>query len=93
MLLAGRVLGLPELSASAAAPSAEAVWSVWSAAVIKAAFKRLALLTHPDMATGNAGRFQTVARAYDLLMHSRHAYYSAKRTAAADRPWKERAAQ
>ena len=64
------VLPLPPPSRSPSDPPT-ALWRCWSVDLIKAAFKRRALSTHPDMTTGDAAQFQRVAQAYDLLMHSR----------------------
>ena len=65
---AGEVLGLPRLSLTAPVTAAAAVTAVWSVADIKAAFKRRALLTHPDMPNGDQHAFQTTAKAYDTLI-------------------------
>ena len=64
---AGETLGLPHVSDTVplAATSSTAVWSV---ADIKAAFKRRALLTHPDMPNGDQQQFQVAAQAYDTLI-------------------------
>ena len=66
---AGETLGLPPLSHPASpAAAAPSMRSVWSVADIKAAFKRRALLTHPDMPNGDQKAFQATAKAYDTLI-------------------------
>ena len=67
---AGDTLGLPELARTAplAAAASAAPPSVWSVAEIKAAFKRRALQTHPDMPNGDQQAFQAIAKAYDTLI-------------------------
>ena len=78
---AGAELGLspPPLPPPPQSP-ATALWRAWHAEAIKAAFKRCALRSHPDMPTGDARTFQRVAAAYDLLMHSREKWKTQRRT-------------
>ena len=86
LLHAGRVLGLPSPPSSSQSsssrssplspspPSLSSLLRAWSVLHVKAAFKRAALQTHPDMPNGDARHFQAVAAAYDQLMnaHTHH---------------------
>ncbi len=68
VLQAGDVLGLPQLKQPVAPAVTGSAPAVWDVADIKAAFKRRALQTHPDMPNGDHQAFQINAKAYDTLI-------------------------